>query len=305
MAKTHEPFVYEISPTEVSDRRNRMAAGEYVASEPRWRWERPGEAAFELYVLACGSGRFAFSGRTYEAVEGDAVLIPPPRTAVIEKTSRGNMVLRYVHLATGTHSWRSTWESPSEVGEYLGHESPGALRTALFLPEHMRLGPDAELLRMHGRMIEMTGRSGIGSYLELFAATIQMLAYLSGRFIASVSPKRVHAQGPAMPPLVAKATRFIESHMRDPISLSTVADALDINADYLSKVFRRSAGCTVGEYILQQKMRLARAYLLSGERTVKQVALELGFSDARYFARVFRRRAGVTPSEYVRTESGR
>jgi AraC-like DNA-binding protein len=282
-----------------------MTAGEYAASGPDWRWERPGEPTFELYILAGGSGRFSFSGRSYEAIEGDVVLIPPPRTAVIEKTSRANMILRYAHLATGAHSWRSTWESPSEVGDFLSHEASGALRTALFLPEYMRLGPDPELLRMHTRTMEMTTRSDIGCYLELFVATMQMLVYLSGRFLASISAGKGGPTGPALPPPVAKATRFIESHLRDPVSLSTVADALDINADYLGKVFRKAVGSTVGEYILQRKMRLARAYLLSGERTVKQVALELGFSDARYFARVFRRRAGVTPSEYIRTESGR
>ena len=61
-------------------------------------------------------------------------------------------------------------------------------------------------------------------------------------------------------------------------------------------------GVTPIAYLNRYRVRQAKALLEAGDKSITQVAMEVGFSDSHYFARVFRREVGVSPSSYQRGE---
>ena len=81
------------------------------------------------------------------------------------------------------------------------------------------------------------------------------------------------------------------------LSVEDIAFHIGLSPSYTSALFRRSEGCSIGDYI--DKIRLNAAIgMLGGGYTSAQIAQRLGYSDAYSFSRWFFRVAGVRPSKY-------
>lgn len=98
--------------------------------------------------------------------------------------------------------------------------------------------------------------------------------------------------------LAARAESYILSHLAETLSTSNVAAALEVNPDYLTRMFRASRGQTLTEFIHARRLREARTLLRETMLNLKQIADRCGFSDAAYLRRLFSRQEGLSPSAY-------
>jgi AraC-like DNA-binding protein len=95
------------------------------------------------------------------------------------------------------------------------------------------------------------------------------------------------------------ALDVMEDRLGDPgLSLPEIAAAASISVSQLGRLFRKAAGETPMGRLCQLRLARARALLLRGELSVKQVARLSGYRDQLYFSRVFRRHCGVCPTAY-------
>lgn len=97
---------------------------------------------------------------------------------------------------------------------------------------------------------------------------------------------------------VQRAVDWIRARKNLPIRTTEVAEALQYNADYLNRLFRKEFGQTLKEYIGNVKMDEIRRRLLTTDDSLQTIAAETGFSDYKYFLRFFRQRESVSPTEY-------
>lgn len=74
--------------------------------------------------------------------------------------------------------------------------------------------------------------------------------------------------------------------------------------DRLSREFSRDFGVPLKEFIGRELGRRAEFELLSGSRSIKEIADRLGFANEFYFSRFFRRRTGYSPREFRRLQAG-
>jgi AraC-like DNA-binding protein len=98
--------------------------------------------------------------------------------------------------------------------------------------------------------------------------------------------------------LVRQAMGYIHQHYTDPISRADLAQHVALSEDYLTACFRKELGITPITYINRFRVHQAQQLLLDTDRTVTEIALDVGFSDSGYFSRVFRREVGQSPSDY-------
>ena len=98
---------------------------------------------------------------------------------------------------------------------------------------------------------------------------------------------------------VERALEFINGNLLAQLSLVDVADHLELNADYLARVFRAHTGMAVGAYILTKKMATAKDRMLNSRLSIKEIAASLGYADALYFSRQFRKSEGMSPSDFM------
>ena len=100
--------------------------------------------------------------------------------------------------------------------------------------------------------------------------------------------------------LTQKACSFIRKNYKSPISLTDVAEAVDVNPSYLSRVFKSDMGKTVVEYVNETRVEGAKNMMKEGV-PLKEIAIQLGFSSTSYFMTVFKQITGKTPTQYKKT----
>lgn len=99
--------------------------------------------------------------------------------------------------------------------------------------------------------------------------------------------------------LIQRVRNYIERHYCEQISLSEVADLLDVNPTYLSSIFESEQGESYSKYVL--RLRIERAALLLRTHPVgniSDIATDVGYLSAKHFISVFKKYYGMTPSEF-------
>ena len=92
----------------------------------------------------------------------------------------------------------------------------------------------------------------------------------------------------------------IRRTLADPASWSLTIDELGLlcghNGAHLAFAFREHFGLTIGEYVRERQISVARELLMNTTTPISQVAASAGFSDQSHLTRVMRRTLGITPA---------
>ncbi len=99
--------------------------------------------------------------------------------------------------------------------------------------------------------------------------------------------------------IINNAVEYINEHYADEdISLDSVAEEINISANYLSALFSNKVGLSFVEYITKKRMARAKILLRNTSKKSGEIANEIGYKDPRYFSFVFKKNQGCTPSQY-------
>ena len=85
-------------------------------------------------------------------------------------------------------------------------------------------------------------------------------------------------------------------------TIDELASEVNIDAAYLSRVFRRFHNESPYRFLIRLKMGHAASLLLSTRRLVKDIAFELGFENQFHFSRTFKSVYGVSPENFLQTD---
>jgi AraC-like DNA-binding protein len=102
--------------------------------------------------------------------------------------------------------------------------------------------------------------------------------------------------------IMTRARNYIDGQGGRSVSLKEVASVLHISPNYLTSLFHEEAGTPLGAYIRRRRIAEAKSLLASSDRSVAQIANELGFNDPYAFSRTFKRIAGVSPLTFRRVK---
>ncbi len=91
---------------------------------------------------------------------------------------------------------------------------------------------------------------------------------------------------------------YIHEHYCHPLQLSDVADAVGLNASYVSDLFSTTLGVTFHHYLEELRLAKAKELLLDPRIQVREVAPAVGYSNPNHFRSVFRTRVGSSPSAW-------
>ena len=92
--------------------------------------------------------------------------------------------------------------------------------------------------------------------------------------------------------------RIRKDYMREDLTLKELAEEAYVTSTYLSNLFKKETGLTIGQYITKVRMEHACHMLTAPKCLLVQVAQESGYSDASYFTKIFKKTIGMTPSQY-------
>ena len=97
---------------------------------------------------------------------------------------------------------------------------------------------------------------------------------------------------------------WIDAHSHRPIDLEDAAGQADISPFHFLRLFSGVLGVTPHQYLLRSRLRHAARLLADDERSVTDVAYDVGFGDLSNFVRTFHHAAGVSPRRFREASRG-
>lgn len=98
--------------------------------------------------------------------------------------------------------------------------------------------------------------------------------------------------------LVQKVLTVIDADLTADLGLKHLAEMININASYLSALFKKETGRTLTDYVTQKRVDHAAFLLRSTNLQIQSVAQQCGVFDVNYFAKIFKKYMGKSPKEY-------
>ena len=99
---------------------------------------------------------------------------------------------------------------------------------------------------------------------------------------------------------VETMARYMAEHFTEDISVVDVARAVELHPKYAMRLFRRTCGLTIRDYLLQHQLTHAQRQLIATNAKVIDIALASGFRSQSAFYESFTQATGRTPMEFRR-----
>lgn len=113
--------------------------------------------------------------------------------------------------------------------------------------------------------------------------------------IAHVHALRVN---PSFSKAVQSCCDYIQLHSTEPLNIDVLAKRLGYAKYYLSALFKKETGCSVGDYIKIARIERAKVLLKNTDLNVEDIWAEIGFSSRSVFGKAFHSVVGMTPREF-------
>lgn len=98
--------------------------------------------------------------------------------------------------------------------------------------------------------------------------------------------------------VIENAIAYMKQHFDSPITLQETAGYVDLNPSYFSTLFKQSCGLSFKEYLNYIRIEESKKLLTSTDRSILDIAIDIGFEDQSYFTKVFKKYTGLTPKQY-------
>lgn len=119
------------------------------------------------------------------------------------------------------------------------------------------------------------------------------------RFAEEVAREMASAFSHREQKIVLAVSRVVEERGAAQVTIQDLAEAVHLSSGHLSRVFRKATGTTLEQYLIQQRVELAKRALLDPRLNVAEVAERCGFCNPAYFASVFKKHVKCTPKEFA------
>lgn len=91
---------------------------------------------------------------------------------------------------------------------------------------------------------------------------------------------------------------YIQSKLSDTISLTALANLAFMSTASFCRFFKTRMHCTPFQYILEQRMELARKLLIERDKPVYEIARHSGYNSDAHFCKIFKAHFGISPYRY-------
>ena len=135
----------------------------------------------------------------------------------------------------------------------------------------------------------------------LIASNIELFLNYCIRFYDRQFITREHANKGILERFEDLLNNYFTSEKPQNIGLPSVAfcaDELHLSSNYFGDLIKKETGVSAQEYIQTKVIDVAKEKIFSIDKSISEVAYELGFKYPQHFTRLFKQKVGVSPNEY-------
>lgn len=140
---------------------------------------------------------------------------------------------------------------------------------------------------------------------RLIARNIQLLLDYCMRFYERQFDTRTVANRDVLSKFETLLDAYFQGDKPQTEGLPTVkyfADRVFLSPNYFGDLIKKMTGKTAQEYIQNKLIDTAKEMIAGTDKTISQIAYDLGFQYSQHFNRVFKKNVGYTPNEYRRLQ---
>ena len=98
--------------------------------------------------------------------------------------------------------------------------------------------------------------------------------------------------------LVSLVTSYIREHYNDPCDNAALSAVFSYHPNYINRLMVEHTGMSLHQYVNRTRIGHAQVLLESGQYSVSEVGIMVGFSDLSHFSKTFRKFVGLSPAQY-------
>lgn len=97
---------------------------------------------------------------------------------------------------------------------------------------------------------------------------------------------------------IFKSIKYIESNIKEELSLDTIAREVGYSAFHFSRIFKDNMGISIMDYVKERKLICASKEIFKGKKII-DVSEEYGYETHSGFSKAFKNKFGFTPTEHL------
>ena len=142
---------------------------------------------------------------------------------------------------------------------------------------------------------------GLAQY-EFIISLMKILLISASRSKAKQQPQYMQSsEGSAEPYILQNLKNAIEKDFKSKHTPKDYADLLNISPNALAKITKTHFNKTLTNLITERIVIEAKRELYLTDKSIKEVAFDLGYHDEYYFSRFFKKNASISPDAYRKT----
>ena len=248
---------------------------------------------YTIFLKDVKCGDIIYGRHTYDYQEGTLVFMAPGQVAGINSSNelyqpKGYALVFHEDLLHGTHLGRHI----QQYG-FFGYQ----FNEALHLSERERkivLDCFTKIQFELDHAIDKQSKKLIVSNIELFLE--YCVRFYDRQFITR---EKVHKG--ILERFDFLLTDFFATQKSQTIGLPSVgycANELNLSAGYFGDLIKKETGKSAQEFIQNKIINLAKDKIFNLDKSISEVAYELGFKYPQHFTRLFKQKTGMSPNEY-------
>ena len=94
------------------------------------------------------------------------------------------------------------------------------------------------------------------------------------------------------------AIEHINRHIFEALTIDGICDAVHTSKYHFCRQFKLATGMTAMQYLMNYRLRIARAFLEASEMSCSEISRRCGFADESYFSRAYKRQFSISPQQH-------
>lgn len=259
------------------------AGGNYTR-EPHWH------NSVELFAVYEGSLTFIFREKQIRVDCGDFIIINTNELHSV-RADEENMSV-YVQIPI------SEFKNYLTADRFISFDKKGKGSLAKLNPTQMK-DTDQKMMQLIRNIYDLNGTGAPGHEYEMLRDYYAMMQLLVTAYRQVEADDRLYRSSKALQRL-SPITEYIKKHYAEDISLQSLAQLFGYSIEHLSRMFQKYAQINYKSYLSGIRLEHAVEEMETSDKTIGEIATEVGFSDSRAMSKAFQKKYGMLPSEYNR-----
>ena len=127
----------------------------------------------------------------------------------------------------------------------------------------------------------------------IYSDVLEILLRIANRLLKAHTSKN-----PNIPDSIQHIKLMLDQSFFRNLTIEEICKRSYLSRSYIISKFKEYYGMTPHQYLLDGKIKLSTSLLRDRNKTIKEIALSLGFYDVYHFSKLFKQKKGISPLEY-------